>query len=93
MGDRKYKLKYNGSIGWLVFWIIIFFPIALVLLLIDSTFQMNQSIYRVRYDGSKFWLCFWVLVFFPIAFVLLFVNGLSVQVDQIGPNNSAPTEI
>lgn len=92
MSDRNYKLKYNGSIGWLIFWIIIFFPIALVLLLIDSTFQMNQNTYRVHYSGSKFWLCFWVLVFFPIAFVLLFINGLAINIDHSRPPNDSTNQ-
>lgn len=82
MTIRRAKIQYRGSILWLIFWLIIFFPIAFVLLLTSSTFELNQTVYEMNYDGSRFWLCFWVLVFFPIAFLLLFLNGLSVKVDK-----------
>lgn len=77
------KLHYRGSYFWLIFWLIIFFPIAFVLLLTASTFDLNGATYTFQYDGSRFWLCFWVLVFFPIAFVLLFLNGYSVTTDKL----------
>lgn len=81
--QQRFKLHYKGSILWLIFWIIVFFPIAIVLLLTSSTFQINQSTYNLQYDGSLFWLCFWVLVFFPVAFILLFVNGISAHVNTV----------
>lgn len=74
------KVHYRSSIFWLIFWLIVFFPIAFVLLLTDCSFVVNQTTYDLSYDGSRFWLCFWVLVFFPVAFILLFVNGFSVNV-------------
>ena len=80
MNDKRFKLHYRGSLFWLIFWVIVFFPIAFVLLLTASTFQINQTTYNLEYDGSRFWLGFWVLVFFPVAFILLFMNGLSVNI-------------
>lgn len=77
-----FKIKYGGSIFWLIFWLIFFFPIAFVLLLTDTTFQVGQKRYHVYYEGSRFWLGFWVLLFFPIAFLLLFVNGLTMSIDE-----------
>lgn len=74
---KNFKLNYRGSIFWLIFWVIIFFPIAFVLLLTDSSFEIGTSIYHIKYDGSRFWLGFWVLVFFPVAFLLLFLNGMT----------------
>ena len=82
MSTRSAKIHYRGSILWLIFWLIVFFPIAFVLLLTASTFQLNETTYELRYDGSRFWLCFWVLFFFPIAFILLFLNGISVKIDK-----------
>lgn len=76
--EAKFKVNYRGSIGWLIFWLILFFPIAFVLLLLSSTFQINQTSYSMHYEGSLFWLCFWMVLFFPVAFVLLFVKGLSI---------------
>lgn len=79
MSDKRFKINYNGSLFWLIFWIIVFFPIALVLFFTSSAVEMGQTTYAFHYEGSKFWLCFWVLVFFPIAFVLLFLNGFSIR--------------
>lgn len=86
MSASNFKLHYRGSLGWLIFWIIIFFPIAIILLLTASSFRVNNTTYNVQYDGSRGWLCFWVLVFFPVAFVLLFVNGISISVDKETPS-------
>lgn len=76
------KIHYKGSIFWLIFWLIVFFPIAFVLLLTSSSFEYNNKNYEMQYDGSRFWLCFWVLVFFPVAFLLLFINGISVKISD-----------
>ena len=75
--ETNFKLHYRGSLFWLIFWFIVFFPIAFVLLLTASTFTFNQATYNLQYDGSRFWLCFWVLAFFPVAIILLFINGFS----------------
>jgi len=80
---RQIKLNYRGSYFWLIFWIILFFPIALVLLFTASSFDFNNTEYNVIYNGSRFWLSFWVLFCFPIAFLLLFLNGLHVKVEKI----------
>lgn len=90
MNTSSFKMKYDGSIFWLIFWLIFFFPIAFVLLLTATTFVVNQTVYHTHYDGSRFWLGFWVLVFFPIAFLLLFLNGLSVNVER---PPQQPTEV
>lgn len=82
MSTNRVKVNYKGSWFWLIFWIIIFFPIALALLFTDSVFELYGTKYTFKYDGSRFWLCFWILVFFPIAFVLLFLNGFSVGIEQ-----------
>ncbi len=76
---KKFKLKYNYSIVILIIFAIVFFPIALMLLLTGCTFESSDVSYIVRYFGSRFWLGFWTLVFFPIAFVLLFINGFSIE--------------
>lgn len=86
MATTRFKMKYGGSIFWLIFWLIFFFPIAFVLLLTDTSFVYKQTIYHIHYEGSRFWLGFWVLVFFPIAFVLLFLNGLTMSVEEDASN-------
>lgn len=83
MESSRVRVHYKGSFFWLIFWFIVFFPIALTLLLTGSTFELYDTKYVAQYDGSRFWLCFWILVFFPVAFLLLFLNGFSVRVENI----------
>lgn len=80
MRDNRFRVQYRGSLLWLIFWIIIFFPIALALFFTACTFEMNRKIYYFTYSGSRLWLCFWVLAFFPIALILLLVNGISIRI-------------
>lgn len=82
MVTKDFKVQYRGSLFWLVFWIIVFFPIAFFLFFTACTFKINQTTYVFQYDGSRFWLCFWILVFFPIAFLLLFLNGMSINIQE-----------
>lgn len=80
MSENRFKLHYRGSIGWLIFWFIVFFPVGFILLLTASSFEVNQTTYNMQYDGSRGWLCFWFVVFFPVAIILLFINGFSVSI-------------
>lgn len=80
---RRLKIDYRGSYFVLIFWIILFFPIALVLLFTGSNFDVNDTQYCLNYNGSRFWLAFWTLVFFPVAFILLFLNGLHLKINKI----------
>lgn len=82
MVEKGIKVNYRGSLFWLIFWIIVFFPIALALLFTACSFDVNETTYNFQYNGSRFWLGFWVLFFFPIAFLLLFLNGVSVTVND-----------
>ncbi|MDZ4677935.1 MAG: hypothetical protein SGI74_10565 [Oligoflexia bacterium] len=87
MAEKKIKLDYSGSKGWLIFWVIVFFPVALVLLVTGARFDLEGHTYFIRYEGSKNWLCFWTIAFFPIVFMLLLLNGVTLIVD----NNSLST--
>lgn len=80
MNENRVKIQYQGSYFWLIFWLIVFFPIALVLLFTASSFDIGRASYNFQYDGSRFWLCFWFLIFFPVALLLLLLNGFSVSV-------------
>jgi hypothetical protein len=77
MNETRVKLHYGGSLFWLIFWAVVFFPVALVLLLTSAQFDLNDCRYIFKYDGSRGWLAFWVVVCFPLAFVLLFYNGFT----------------
>ena len=78
---KKFKLHYRYSYLLLIFWFIVFFPVAFVLLFTGIGCDLNESVYVISYNGSRFWLGFWTLFFFPIAFLLLFLNGLSIQIE------------
>jgi hypothetical protein len=75
----NYRVHYEGSWFWLIFWAIFFFPIALVLLLTKWSAEGNGKRIDCEYNGSRFWLGFWTLFFFPITIVLLINTGLRVE--------------
>lgn len=82
MASTKLKVNYGGSTFWLIFWIFVFFPVALVLLFTGGRVELGNKIYYSRYEGSRNWLCFWVIFCFPIAFILLLVNGIALFTDD-----------
>ena len=74
----NYRIRYGGSLFWLIFWAIVFFPIAFVLLLTSwHAVGANRNI-SCHYNGSRAWLAFWVVFFFPLAIFLLLHNGLRI---------------
>lgn len=79
MHEERYGIHYLGSKFWLIFWILIFFPIAIVLFATKARAMSHGSETRFEYKGSKFWLYFWALFFFPITFFLFFFNGSIVK--------------
>lgn len=79
MAKRKMKLHYEGSVPWLIFWVIVFFPAALVLLFTASTIRIHETIYRFRYHGSRGWLVAWTIIFFPIAIILILLKGFTTE--------------
>lgn len=74
---QHFKLRYSGSKIWLIFWTIIFFPVALTLVAVQGRFESSDRSVYLKYDGSVFWLGFWALIFFPIALLLLALNGVT----------------
>jgi len=79
MDNSRFKVHYYGSVFWLIFWTIFFFPIALGLFFTDCAFEIEGTTYYFDYDASRFWLGFWILVFFPVALLLLIINGFSIK--------------
>lgn len=75
--SNSYQVQYSGSIPWLVFWAILYFPIAIMLFFTGAYFKCNQTVYHLRYLGSRFWLGFWTLLFFPVAILMLIAFGCS----------------
>lgn len=78
------RLRYAGSIFWLVFWLILFFPVAIALLFLNGTLEIDGKRYFMRYEGSRGWICFWIIAFLPVAIVLLLINGVSLHAGEGG---------
>jgi len=76
------SFKYRGSIFWLVFFLVIFCPIGILLLIRNLARLKNSTTSYLEYAGSWKWVFFWGVFFFPIAFILLFFNGLSLIEEQ-----------
>jgi hypothetical protein len=83
VSENKIKIDYAGNKGWLIFWAVVFFPVAFVLLATSAKFNMDGSTYYIKYEGSQYWLCFWVIFGFPIALALMLLNGVSLVRDRI----------
>ena len=82
MAHHKIKLEYPHSKAWLIFWMIAFFPVALVLLVTAARFRYQEKEYLIQYDGSRGWLAFWTLVLFPVAIALFLLNGVGLVVEE-----------
>ncbi|MDP2192988.1 MAG: hypothetical protein Q8K36_00455 [Alphaproteobacteria bacterium] len=79
--------KYRGSIFWLVVWTILFFPLAVFLLLKNVYKITPEGQQYFEYQGRWGWIYFWAILFFPIAILLLFFNGLSLVQEEIVSTN------
>lgn len=85
----NYRLRYEGSLVSLVICAVLFFPIALVLLLTNWSAEGSGQRTSCRYEGSTFWLGFWTLCFFPFAIFLIIHNGLTISHYQAGAQQAA----
>lgn len=81
INTTKYPIKYRGNIVLLVLFLILWFPIALVLLFKNAYIPKKNKIIYVSYHGNYFWLFFWAIFFFPIAMILIFIVGFD-QVEE-----------
>ena len=75
---KSYPLQYTGNIIIFILCLLIFFPIALILLLKNLRVLKENKYQSLAYRGSYGWLIFWTIFFFPIAIILLLVNGVDV---------------
>lgn len=74
----EYPLKYLGNIVWPVLFLIIFPPLGLLLLTLNTAIRRDGVFYSLNYRGSQGWLMFWTIVFFPVAIILAALNGFDV---------------
>lgn len=71
-------MEYTGNLIILILCLLIFFPLALILLLKNLRVLKDDKYQSLAYRGSYGWLIFWTIVFFPIAIILLLINGVDV---------------
>ena len=79
MSSGQFRFRYTRSKFWLVFWILVFFPFGLVLLINHTECIGNEQILKLEYNGSKFWLFFWTILFFPMAILLFWFKSSFVK--------------
>ncbi len=81
---ERFKIAYSHSKFWLIFWLLIFFPIGVILIVKHTKLMSRDRLFRVEYEGSYFWLFFWALFFFPVTLLLFLFNGSFVKsTDQL----------
>lgn len=69
---------YSGNLFFLILFLILWFPIGILLLMRNGSITKKNSRFYLHYHGSWGWLYFWGLIFFPIAVILLLVKGTDV---------------
>jgi len=80
---KSYPMVYTGNIIILILCLIIFFPIALILLLKNLKVLRENKYQSLSYRGSYGWLIFWTIIFFPIAIILLLINGMDLIEEDV----------
>lgn len=74
----EYPLKYLGNIVWPILFLILFFPLGILLILLNTAVRKEGIFYSLDYRGSQGWLIFWTIIFFPVAIVLGALNGFNI---------------
>jgi hypothetical protein len=69
---------YGGNLFFLILFLIIWFPIGILLLMRNGSITKENSRFYLRYHGSWGWLYFWGFLFFPITVILLLVKGIDI---------------
>jgi len=75
MSAHRFQFKYPQSKFWLILWLILFFPIGIVLLVRHLKIVSGSHTFSMEYKGIPFWLYFWAVLFFPITILLFLLNG------------------
>ena len=74
----RYPITVENK-GWVIFTMLLFFPIGLLVLMLNMPIHIGDVLYSLKYRGSLGWLIFWLIVCFPIAFLLMAFNGADVE--------------
>lgn len=74
----EYPLKYLGNLVWPILFLILFFPLGILLLVLNTAVRKDGVYYSLHYLGSEGWLIFWTIIFFPVAIILGALNGFDI---------------
>jgi hypothetical protein len=80
---KSYPLQYKGNIVIFIIFLLLFFPIALVLAMKNLSVLRGNKYESLSYKGSYGWLIFWTIIFFPIAIILFLINGVDVIEEDV----------
>jgi hypothetical protein len=86
-----FKFHYDGKLGWLIFFALVCFPVAIISLLKVGSYQNKNTIYCFQYNGSWSWIYFWSIVFFPVIFVLFSVKGSALMKQKLEEDPAGDT--
>lgn len=79
----QYPLSYHGNILWPILFLLLFPPVGLVLIGLNTCVRQNGVSYSLHYRGSEAWLIFWTVLFFPVAIILGFLNGFDIRGEKV----------
>lgn len=72
----SFGLKYNGNLIFLFLAFVLFFPIAILIMLKNGQYiSSEKKTYHFAYSGSWSWLIFFTIFIFPLAIFLLATKG------------------
>jgi hypothetical protein len=71
-------IRYKGSLILLILFLILWFPLGVLMLLKNGYLIQRTSNLSLNYHGHWGWLYFWGIIFFPVAFVLLALRGTDI---------------
>ena len=76
---KEYPLQYEGNIVWPILFLLLWFPVGILLLIFNGSLQRDGMRYKLRYRGEQTWLVVWTVLFFPVAVLLAIINGFDIQ--------------
>ena len=75
----EYPLSYRGNIIWPILFLLLFPPVGIALVGLNTSVRRDGVNYSLHYRGSEAWLVFWTVLFFPVAIILGVLNGFDVR--------------
>lgn len=67
-----------GNIVWPILFLILFFPLGILLIILNTAVRKEGVYYSLHYRGSQGWLIFWTIVLFPVAIILGALRGFDI---------------